>query len=25
VTVDGGTESIRVSRDLSSRLFVGAP
>jgi DtxR family Mn-dependent transcriptional regulator len=25
VTVQGGTESIRVSRDLSSRLFVGAP
>jgi DtxR family Mn-dependent transcriptional regulator len=25
VTVQGGTESIRVSRNLSSRLFVGAP
>jgi DtxR family Mn-dependent transcriptional regulator len=25
VTVDGETEAIRVSRDLSSRLFVGAP
>jgi DtxR family Mn-dependent transcriptional regulator len=25
VTVDGGREAIRVSRDLSDRLFVGAP
>jgi DtxR family Mn-dependent transcriptional regulator len=25
LTVDGETETIRVSRDLSSRLFVGAP
>jgi DtxR family Mn-dependent transcriptional regulator len=25
VTVEGATESIRVSRDLSGRLFVGAP
>jgi DtxR family transcriptional regulator, Mn-dependent transcriptional regulator len=25
VTVDGGGEAIRVSRDLSDRLFVGAP
>ena len=25
VTVEGGTESIRVSRDLSDRLYVGAP
>jgi len=25
VTVEGGDEKLRVSRDLSSRLFVGAP
>jgi hypothetical protein len=25
VTVEGGAGSIRVSRDLSDRLFVGAP
>jgi hypothetical protein len=25
VTVEGGGEAIRVSRDLSDRLYVGAP
>ena len=25
VTVEGGAEAIRVSRDLSDRLYVGAP